>query len=187
MGGDEVAGASWRNYRKDDAISHIASGRETHPVVSISWGGMPRPIVRRVGKRLPTDLAEWEICKARSGGTEAKFGHGTSVAEQLPEYAVYSQLWKSHGICWLGKSPNGLGLYDMSGNVWEWVADWYDKDYYQNSPQKNPQGPSSGKKKVLRGGSWLHPSATLRSAYRGRLDPSIRHAFFGVRCAQDAP
>ncbi|MFA9562530.1 MAG: formylglycine-generating enzyme family protein, partial [Nitrospirota bacterium] len=84
-----------------------------------------------------------------------------------------------------GKSP--YGAYDMAGNVWEWVADWYDADYYQASPKKNPKGPSDGTRKVLRGGSWDDRPSSLRSAYRDRGGPTGRPAYDGVRCAQDAP
>jgi formylglycine-generating enzyme len=70
------------------------------------------------------------------------------------------------------KAPNGLGLYDMSGNVWEWVQDWYDANYYSTSPGTNPTGPGAGTDRVLRGGSWVYDAATCRVAMRTADDPS---------------
>lgn len=83
--------------------------------------------------------------------------------------------------------PNPFGLFDLTGNVNEWTADWYDANYYRNSPARNPQGPSSGQMRVLRGGSWNNDPINVRSAVRLRLTPSTRNARYGFRCAQDAP
>jgi sulfatase modifying factor 1 len=79
-------------------------------------------------------------------------------------------------------SPNSYGLFDMIGNVWEWVLDWYDSDYFSNSPTSNPQGPSSGSAHVLRGGSWLM-TGLLRSTSRDASNPISAGNDFGFRCA----
>jgi len=87
--------------------------------------------------------------------------------------------------------PNGYGLFDMTGNVWEWVSDWYDKDYYLETPDKNPQGPESGKYKVARGGGWdsredLPQRSILGAHYRNYADPTDTSNVLGFRCAKSA-
>jgi len=79
------------------------------------------------------------------------------------------------------KKPNGLGLYDMSGNVWEWVSDWFGKDYYSNSPRDNPGGPSSGSHRVCRGGSWFGTPLSIRASNRIKINPSSRYHSVGFR------
>jgi len=85
-----------------------------------------------------------------------------------------------------GKLGNGFGLHDMSGNVWEWVNDWYGDNYYSTSPSVNPQGPSSGSYRVLRGGSWDYNSDNCRASYRGYDDlPDFSNYGFGFRVARN--
>jgi serine/threonine-protein kinase len=83
-----------------------------------------------------------------------------------------------------GASPSNA--LNMAGNVWEWMADWYDPSYYTNSPTSNPLGPDSGQFRVLRGGSWDYGSAFVRSAYRYGVDPTISYNNIGFRCAMGA-
>jgi formylglycine-generating enzyme required for sulfatase activity len=129
--------------------------------------------------RLPTE-AEWEYA-ARSGGKKEKFA-GISSESELREYAWYDENSgnKTHPV--KEKRQNGLGLYDMSGNIWEWCSDWYDDDYYRKSPKDNPQGPSSGLAHVLRGGSWSSEPQYLRASCRNRGESSRRFDFIGFRC-----
>lgn len=82
------------------------------------------------------------------------------------------------------KHPNGLGLYDMSGNVWEWFQDWCNGNYYENSPRDNPTGPSSGKLRCARGGSWSDDARFSRTAYRGGGFPAYANPFTGFRLAR---
>ena len=88
----------------------------------------------------------------------------------------------------VGGYPNGAtwcGALDMAGNVWEWVADWYDRDYYRRSPSWNPVGPSSGERRVLRGGSWFDVPSFTRGANRYWDEPDDQDLVFGFRCVKD--
>ncbi|MCB5251169.1 MAG: formylglycine-generating enzyme family protein, partial [Candidatus Cloacimonetes bacterium] len=79
------------------------------------------------------------------------------------------------------KAPNELGIYDMSGNVWEWCWDWYDSSYYSSSPSSNPRGPNSGSNRVNRGGSWLHNDVYCRVAFRNYNSPGNSYSSLGFR------
>jgi len=82
------------------------------------------------------------------------------------------------------KKPNGLGLYDMSGNVWEWCSDWYDAEYYEKSPKNNPQGPPSGSLRICRGGSWDLSAVYLLNIRRGSKHPDSVNHDLGFRLAR---
>jgi len=97
-------------------------------------------------------------------------------------------VWKKDGYEYtspVGSYPaNGYGLYDMAGNVGDWVADWYDSGYYKSSPYKNPKGPNSGNYRVLRGGSWDVKANYIRAANRYGNVPGYGDSYVGFRCAR---
>ena len=162
----------------------VESGYEDHAVIFVNWYGARAYctwLSSKIGKevRLPTE-AEWEY--AARGGKKSK-GYTYSGSNTIGEVAWYDD--NANGIVHKvgGKSPNELGLYDMSGNVKEWCSDWYVKDYYSSSPSRTPKGPSSGSSKVIRGGSWYNDASNCRVAYRRDSDPDYRFSNVGFRVA----
>jgi formylglycine-generating enzyme len=159
------------------------------PVENVSWNDIQeflRKLNRRTGKqyRLPTE-AEWEYA-ARSGGKTEEWA-GTSKEEELDSYAWFydNAGYESHPVG--KKKPNGLGLYDMTGNVWQWTSDWYGEDYYKKSPAECPMGEPDGKTRSLRGGYWGDLAQFVRVTRRINLNPSARGPGFGFRIALPAP
>ena len=126
-----------------------------------------------------------------AGGLEGKkYPWGDEIETSKANYGnPYSPNWSEGPGKYLknaGSYPsNKYGLYDMAGNVWEWGSDWYASDYYKNSPGKNPKGPGTGTRRVVRGGSWGDTEAGLRVADRNRDDPDSRFNYLGFRCVQD--
>ena len=181
MGKVEVTQGLWERVMGNNP-SRYPNG-EKYPVEQASWNDVQTFIQRlsqRSGKnyRLPTE-AEWEYA-ARSGGKDEKYA-GTSDDIGLGEYAWYEKnSGKTTHPVGL-KMANGLGIHDMSGNVWEWCQDWYGKDYYKDSPRDRPQGPGKGIYRVIRGGSWYDLSWYLRATNQGGLSPSGRYNFVGFR------
>jgi formylglycine-generating enzyme required for sulfatase activity len=167
--------------------SHFKKGGN-YPVDSVSWDDA-REFTRRLSRmtgfkwRLPTE-AEWEYA-ARSGGLKLKFA-GTSDEHNLDDYAWHEGNSDDVPHPVGAKKPNGLGLYDMSGNVWEWVQDRYDREYYRQSPHKNPNGDPFGLNRILKGGSARTGIGFLRASYREYVAPDTRDAYFGLRLALSA-
>ncbi len=182
MGKHEVTQGQWRILMGSNPSCSENCDVDC-PVECVTWNDAQdfiSMLKQRTGTefRLPTE-AEWEYA-ARSGGKIEKWA-GTSNELDLGDYAWYKN--NSQGVTHsMGqKKPNGLGLYDMTGNLWEWCQDWYDENYYQRSPRGDPGGPASGSYRVLRGGSWLTPARNARAAYRYGLDPADRYDFTGFR------
>jgi formylglycine-generating enzyme required for sulfatase activity len=190
-GKDEVAGLDTRSF----------------PVESVSWDDAVEfceklsalPTERKAGRtyRLPTE-AEWEYACRGGAPSAAPFHVGASLATSQANFgaggANFGAVPEKGALrrtCPVGSyKPNAWGLYDMHGNVHEWCADWFDKDYYATSPKRGPQGPSSGSKRVVRGGNWVFPAHGCRTAFRDAAAPDVggRVGGFRVVCStRDLP
>lgn len=152
------------------------------PVEKVTWEEANQ-YCQRVGKRLPTE-AEWE--KAAKGGRDSLFPWGNEVGSNRANCDGCGSQWDNIETAPVGSfEPNGYGLYDMAGNAWEWIADWYDRNYYNKIPRENPRGPTTGKLKVLRGGAWGNNPLLMRSAARSWCSPTKRADVLGFRCVAD--
>ena len=153
------------------------------PVEQVSWNDCQTFISKLntlTGKtfRLPTE-AEWEF--AARGGNDSK-GYTYSGSNTVSDVAWYYSNCNSHYPV-KSKSSNELGIYDMSGNVWEWCQDWYGSSYYSSSSSTDPTGPTSGSYRVFRGGSWRNGATDCRVAYRNNDTPTFTYNNIGFRLA----
>lgn len=172
----EVTQGVWQKIMGNNP-SHFKKG-DDYPVEQVSWNDC-QEFCRKTGLRLPTE-AEWEYaCRA---GITTRFYWGDEVNGDYMWYRDNAG-GTTHPVG--QKQPNDFGLYDMSGNVWEWCQDRYDHDYYKNSPKNNPKGPESGKDRPLRGGQARLGEDFCRSAIRFWQSPEKRLSSAGLRYVQD--
>ncbi len=182
MGRYEVTRAEWESVTGAESV-HVVDCGPRCPADFVSWTmatEFAEKLSVKTGRRfrLPTE-AEWEYA-ATGGGRETKYA-GTDREEELPGYAWYSANSEGRIHAVGGKKPNAFGLYDMSGNVWEAVRDWYNEDYYRNGPEKNPPGPASGKERVIKGGAYYCIESAARARNRGTSPPKQRSGGQGFR------
>ncbi|MDP1992778.1 MAG: SUMF1/EgtB/PvdO family nonheme iron enzyme [Syntrophales bacterium] len=182
LGKYEVTQGQWQSVMGNNP-SFFKDCGEKCPVEQVSWNDIQEFIKKlnsrtKKNYRLPTE-AEWEFA-ARNRGMKEKYA-GTSSDGEVGKYAWYSANSNGRTHPTGEKQPNRLGLYDMTGNVWEWCQDWYGEKYYSQSPGKNPPGPQSGMRRVLRGGAWLFEPAGIRAATRYGLTPASRSDLYGFR------
>jgi formylglycine-generating enzyme required for sulfatase activity len=181
LGQTEVTVGAYKRF-----VAGTAKDMPSAPDFNQGWSNEQMPIVKVTqdearaycgwaGGRLPTE-AEWEYA-ARAGSTEARYG-------PLDEVAWYSENSGNQMHPVGEKRANGFGLYDMLGNVGEWVNDWYQRNYYENSPSQDPAGPVSGQFQALRGASWEDDPWHVRVSFRGSLNADTWGLNIGFRCAQ---
>ena len=189
LGKYEVTQGEWESVMGTTPWSGKSRVQEnsSHPAVYISWNDVQRFVDKlnvAAGSavyRLPSE-AEWEYaCRA---GTSTRWSFGDDESE-LTHYAWYdANAWdvgEKYGHAVGTKLPNPWGLYNMHGNVWEWVQDWYSSSYYNSSPRVDPPGPTSGSFRVGRGGYYMDAARFVRSAFRGYTSPGNRAGGLGAR------
>ncbi len=179
LGKYEVTQAQWQKVMGNNP-SHF--NEDNKPVENVSWNDVLE-FIQKLNKqtkktyRLPTE-AEWEY--ACTSSTNMKYCGSNDINEVAWFNDNSNNETHSVGL----KQQNGQGLYDMSGNVFEWVQDWYGDDFYGNSPKNNPKGRLTGSRRVFRGGSWYPYSNVVLSTYRSGNKPDYRDNDLGFRLAR---
>jgi formylglycine-generating enzyme required for sulfatase activity len=184
----EVSAAQYRRCVEAGACSAARTGgfctyansaQLDRPINCVDWN-QAVDYCQWAGGRLPTE-AEWEKAARGSSGDPYPWGNASPDCNKV-QYSGCAGTTANVGSKSAGASP--YGAWDMAGNVWEWVADWYDKDIYTQSLRKNPTGPETGSLRVLRGGSWASGAAIVRVANRSSRFPDSDAHYIGFRCAR---
>lgn len=173
----EVTNAQYALCLADDDCSGNTTGNDNHRIVSVTWFEA-KAYCTWADAQLPTE-AQWEYAARGDDGRDYPWGNDS------PNSSLLNYSNNEGGTVPVGSYPGGanwVGALDMAGNVWEWVNDWYDSNYYANSPSENPTGPESGSNKVLRGGSWNNPAFFVRAARRILGTPTSTLVNLGFRC-----
>ena len=194
MGQTEVTQGQYKSVMNAQPWSGEDSVQESanNPAVHVTWddaAAFCRKLSQQEGKtyRLPTE-AEWEYACRAGTTTEFSFGDSdSSLGDHAWFYDNASKVGQKYAHSVGQKKPNPWGLYDMHGNVWECCSDWYDEDYYSNSPSVDPKGPPLGAYRSLRGGSWGGDELNLRCSMRSYLSPDYRLHFVGFRVVRSQP
>jgi formylglycine-generating enzyme required for sulfatase activity len=185
----QVTNADYRRFLDATEAPHPPFWTDPHfhhpeqPVVAVSWFEATQycewlSAETHQRYRLPTE-AEWE--RAARGGVDGKlFPWGDAPPESLPDYATR---WTNGPEPVARYAANPFGVHDIGENVHEWCSDWYQPDYYVNSPQRNPRGPEAGERRASRGGSWRHHIKVTRCAARSSIPPQFHYADYGFRLA----
>jgi formylglycine-generating enzyme required for sulfatase activity len=186
LGKYEVTQGQWKTIESRNPSSNKKS--DMHPVEDMSWNKVQdfiKELNQKTGRyfRLPTE-AEWEYA-ARSGGLREKWS-GTNNESDIDNYAWHNSNSDRDTHPVGQKRPNALGLYDMTGNVREWVGDWYDSSYYKESTRSNPGGPGRGGDRVYRGGSYKDKANDLRTVKREKKSNRRSDSSIGFRLALPA-
>lgn len=187
IGKFEVTQNEWKTIMPLDTNKRYFEGCDSCPVERISWYNVQEFLSRLnlqtcMNYRLPTE-AEWEYA-ARGGSFSKGYKYSGSDDDAFVAWKVGNSEAMTHPVGL--KKPNELGVYDMSGNVYEWCYDWYAPGWYEVSARDNPDGPPDGEHRVIRGGSWFHDYSGLRVNDRESANPAFRYGYIGFRLCRSA-
>ncbi len=179
-----VAGGVCSSPRDPQAFDDPQRGQ--HPVTNITWK-QAYAYCQWLGRRLPTE-AEWEKAARGTDGRRFPWGNNEeAIKSWTKERTMTSSRNGTSAIGSVAEAASPYGVYDLVGNAWEWVKDWYAEDYYAVAPRQDPQGPLRGSFRVLRGGDWSQGPLELRASTRAWDEMSYWGPTLGFRCAADVP